>query len=80
MRAFILSLSAFLAGTLIVYVALVAGVLTVWEMSGFQDREGAGSMGLIFIIGPLISLPAGLVVAIIVWFRVRRTKKSASAI
>ncbi len=61
MRAFFLSLTAFLTVTITVYLALVIGVLTYWEMTGYQDREGAGSMGLIFILGPGLALPLGLI-------------------
>ena len=77
MRAFFHSLTAFLTVTTIVYLALVIGVLTYWEITGYQDREGAGSMGLIFILGPGLALPSGILAAIVTFVKAR--KRSAGA-
>ncbi len=78
LRAFFLSLTAFLTVTTIVYLALVVGVLTYWEMTGYQDREGAGSMGLIFILGPGLALPLGLIAAIITFVKTRKRSPPAT--
>lgn len=56
---------AFLAGVVITWVAAVA--LGVAYMSYFNifDRDGGGSMGLIFMVGPFCGFWGGLLAAII---------------
>ena len=74
LRAFLWSLLAFLAGTIVVYLVLVVGIFTVWELTGYRDRDGGASMGVIFILGPLIAVPAGIVAAVVGWMRARRSR------
>jgi biotin transporter BioY len=75
-RAFVLSLLAFLVGTIVVYLVLVAGIFTAWELTGYRDRDGGASMSIAFIVGPLIAIPAGFVIAAITWVKVRRSRRA----
>lgn len=72
MRIVLLAILAFLGGFIAGYLcAVIAGLLIV-EYAGIFDREGALSMGIIFMIGPAAGLVAGLAAAIAAAIRLRR--------
>jgi len=73
-RAFLLSLLAFLLGTIVVYLILVVGIFMSWELTGYRDRDGGASMTIAFIFGPLVAIPAGLVIAAITWVKSRKPR------
>jgi hypothetical protein len=72
MRIAVLTFLAFLGGLIAGYlVAVVIGLVYV-EYAGVFDREGAISMGIIFMIGPFAGIVAGVLAAILTGARLRR--------
>ena len=71
MRTFGLALLWFILGLIITWIAVVAVGVGWMELTGFIDREGAGSMGLIFMIGPFCGLIGGIGAAI---WSIRRSR------
>lgn len=74
-RTLLLSILAFVAGTVLIYLILVAGVFTAWELTGYRDRDGGAHMAIAFILGPLVAVPCGLVIGAITFFRAHRSKR-----
>ncbi|MHB2169840.1 hypothetical protein [Alsobacter sp. R-9] len=72
MRTALLVVLAFILGTIVTYVAVVAGTLVAWEFLGIHDRDGGGSMGLAFIIGPFFGLIGGVAAAVFAFVRLSR--------
>ncbi|HRJ68811.1 MAG TPA: hypothetical protein PK812_04310 [Beijerinckiaceae bacterium] len=54
----------FFAGLVITWVATVAAGVAWMTATGFIDRDGGASMGLVFMIGPTLGVLGGLIAAI----------------
>ena len=73
-RTFIIAVLAFSVGAIITYLALVIGVITVWDLTGVHDQDGGGAMALGLVIGPICAVFGGIICAILVpiWVAKRR--------
>jgi len=56
---------AFLAGLVATWVAVVAAGVASMSYFNIFDRDGGGSMGLIFMVGPFCGVWGGLLAAIL---------------
>lgn len=65
-------LLALLLGFVGVYAATVAGLLAYAELNDIVDRDGGMSMGVIFVIGPLVGLVGGMLAALATDLLMRR--------
>lgn len=72
-RIALLALLAFVLGTVITYAVVVFGTLIAWDLLGVHDRDGGGSMGLVFVIGPVAGLLGGAIAAAVTGMRASRT-------
>jgi hypothetical protein len=72
MRIALLTVLTFLGGLIAGYLAAVVVGLLYLQYAGLFDREGAISMGIIFMIGPFAGIVAGLLAAIATATRPRR--------
>ena len=59
-RKFFIPLLGFIAGTVTTYLAVVIGTTFLWDILNVHDRDGGGTMGLAFVIGPFIALFGGI--------------------
>lgn len=76
MRTFGLALLWFFVGLIVTWVAVVAVGVGWMTLTGYIDREGAGSMGLIFMIGPFFGIIGGISATI--WSIRRSRSRSAT--
>jgi hypothetical protein len=72
LRIFGFVLFTFVLAFVGVYAATVAGLLAYAELNDVVDRDGGISMGIIFVIGPLVGLAGGAVAALVVGLLMRR--------
>ena len=79
MRAFGRVVLAFLAGTIVTYIVVVAGFFWYIEANQVFDRDGGMSMGIVFLIGPAAGILGGTICAIAfpIWLN-RRDLRHAS--
>ncbi len=77
MRTFLRVILAFLAGTIVTYVVVVAGSFWYIDANHILDRDGGMSMGIVFLIGPATGLIGGLVCAITVPIWLGRRDRNA---
>jgi hypothetical protein len=63
----------FLGGLIVTFVAVVAGLIWHMQLNGIPDREGAMTMGILFVIGPIAALHGGVIAALVLplWLRRR---------
>jgi hypothetical protein len=78
MRIFGFVLLGFVLGFIGVYAATVAGLFAYAELNDVVDRDGGMSMGIIFVIGPLVGLAGGAVAAVATAFLMRRRARLAA--
>jgi hypothetical protein len=62
----------FVAGFVGVYAATVAGLFAYAELNDIVDRDGGMSMGIIFVVGPLVGLVGGAVASLVTGLLMRR--------
>lgn len=72
MARFLKILAAFFAGLIATWVAVVAAGVAYMDWFNIFDRDGGGSMGLIFVIGPFFGTIGGIAAAIWMGMRTRR--------
>jgi hypothetical protein len=66
------ALLGFVLGLVLGWVGAVIAWLAWVEATGFVDREGAGAMGAVFVMGPAIGLTTAFVMAVWLGRRVQR--------
>ena len=71
MRTAFLTFLAFLAGLFSGYVTAILLYIILMQVSGSHDFEGAGAMGVAFVIGPAVALIAGVGAAILAYRKLR---------
>lgn len=64
-------IGAFLAGLVIGEAIPICGYLIAVSYMGVFDRDGGGAMGAIFILGPMVAIVTGIILAVIVAIRTR---------
>lgn len=57
---------AFIAGLVAGEALPIIGYIIATNFFGFFDREGAGAMGAIFILGPLLAVTFAIIFAVVV--------------
>jgi hypothetical protein len=72
MRIFGFVLFGFVLGFVGVYVATVAALFAYAELNDIVDRDGGMSMGIIFVIGPLVGFVGGAVASLVTALLMRR--------
>ncbi len=78
-RVFVIAAAAFLVAAAATYAVVLFGTLGAWHVLGIVDRDGGGSMGLAFVIAPLIALVGGGAGAIAAGIYARRRGQGAPA-
>jgi hypothetical protein len=64
---------AFLVGLAAGEAMAIFGYIVATNYFGLFDRDGGGAMGAIFILGPVLALVCGVIAAIVVALRTKRT-------
>lgn len=69
MRVLLWSGLGFIAGIIGGYIALMAGYVAYTELFRIHDQDGGGAMAMGLVVGPVVGLFCGLVLAILcgVW-------------
>ena len=65
--------AAFIAGLVAGEGIAIAGYIIATNLFGFFDREGAGAMGTVFVIGPVFAIVLAILFAVIAAKRTKPT-------
>ena len=75
-RIFVIATAAFAVCAAATWAVVFFGTLAAWHVLGVVDRDGGGSMGLAFVIAPLVALVGGGAGAIAAGVYARRRTSS----
>ena len=79
LRIFAIATATFVVCAAATYAVVLFGTLTAWQILGSADGDGGGSMGLAFVIAPIVALICGLAGAIAAALYARRRSSNAPA-
>jgi hypothetical protein len=71
-RRLVTAAGAFVGGAVATYAVVLVGTVTAWDLLGIVDRDGGGTMGLAFVIGPTIAMLGGIAAAVVAMLRARQ--------